>query len=89
MKAHRERAVVARAMRAVRSRDTQPEMLLRKELHMLGLRYTVHRRDLPGTPDIVFAGSRVAVFVDGEFWHGRQWLDRGLPFLSAAFPHNS
>lgn len=49
--------------------DSGPEMELRCVLHRLGLRYRVHRRDLPGTPDVAFGPARVAVFVDGCFWH--------------------
>jgi len=55
------------------SRDTTPELLLRCRLHAQGLRYRVHRRPLPElrrTADIVFSRARVAVFVDGCFWHG-------------------
>lgn len=50
--------------------DTAPELALRKALTARGLRYRLHRRDLPGTPDIAFISARVAVFVDGCFWHG-------------------
>jgi DNA mismatch endonuclease Vsr len=60
-------------MRLQRERDTRPERAVRSELFRLGLRYRVHRRPLPGLrreADIVFAGSRVAVFVHGCFWHG-------------------
>lgn len=57
-------------MSAQRRSDTAPELALRHALHRLGLRYRLHRRDLPGTPDIVFVTTRVAVFVDGCFWHG-------------------
>ncbi|TVQ31071.1 MAG: very short patch repair endonuclease [Phycisphaeraceae bacterium] len=56
-------------MRRVRSRDTSCEFLLRSALHTRGLRYSL-RRKLPGSPDIVFSRARVAVFVDGCFWHG-------------------
>lgn len=59
-------------MRANRSRDTGPEMALRRELHRRGLRYRVNRPVVPGVrcrPDIVFTRARVAVFVDGCFWH--------------------
>lgn len=55
------------------TRDTAPEMALRRELHARGLRYFVHRRPLPGLrrqADIVFPGAKVAVFVDGCWWHG-------------------
>lgn len=56
-------------MRAVPRSDTAPELLLRKALHRLGLRYRLHVRSLPGSPDIVFVGPRVAVFVHGCYWH--------------------
>jgi DNA mismatch endonuclease, patch repair protein len=59
-----------------RSRDTKPEIMLRKRLWARGLRYRLHRKDLPGRPDLVFPGARIAVFVDGDFWHGRNWEDR-------------
>jgi DNA mismatch endonuclease (patch repair protein) len=60
-------------MRTVRLRDTGPELALRRELYRLGLRYRLHRPIVPGvrrSPDIVFGPLRVAVFVDGCFWHG-------------------
>lgn len=60
-------------MRGNRSRDTRPELALRRHVHALGLRYRVHRRPLPTlrrTADLVFIAARVAVFVDGCFWHG-------------------
>jgi DNA mismatch endonuclease (patch repair protein) len=59
-------------MRANRGRDTGPEIALRSELHRLGLRFRIHRRPIPGlraTADIVFGPAKVAVFVDGCFWH--------------------
>lgn len=64
---------VARRMSAQRSHDTAPEMALRRTLHARGLRYRIHVRPLPGLrreADVVFPRSRVAVFVDGCFWHG-------------------
>lgn len=57
-------------MRAVKSRDTTPEMVVRRIVHALGFRYRLHRRDLPGAPDLVFPGRRKVVFVHGCFWHG-------------------
>lgn len=57
-------------MRAIRSRDTTPEMIVRRALHANGLRYSLHRRSLPGTPDLVFRQYRAVVFVHGCFWHG-------------------
>jgi len=64
---------VRQAMRAQRTRDTQPELALRRELHRRGLRYRLHRRPIFGlrrTIDIVFPGPRIAVDVRGCFWHG-------------------
>lgn len=56
-------------MRRIRSKDTKPELLLRRALFAAGLRYRVHDKTLPGKPDIVFRGARVAVLVHGCFWH--------------------
>lgn len=52
-----------------RTRDTGPEIALRKALHARGVRFRLHRRDLPGRPDLVLPRLRLAVFVDGCFWH--------------------
>lgn len=56
-------------MSAVRSKDTKPEMIVRRLLHAMGYRYRLHRRDLPGKPDLVFPGRRAVIFVHGCFWH--------------------
>lgn len=56
-------------MRLVRGRDTKPELLVRRLTHALGYRYRLHRRDLPGTPDMVFPSRQKAIFVHGCFWH--------------------
>ena len=64
---------VRASMRSNRPRDTRPELALRKAMHRLGLRYRVSTRPLPGihrTADVVFTRARVAVFLDGCFWHG-------------------
>lgn len=58
------------AMRAVKSKDTTPELLVRTLIHGLGYRYRLHRRDLPGTPDLAFPSRKLALFVHGCFWHG-------------------
>lgn len=58
-------AVMAR----VRDRDTKPELAVRRYLHVCGLRFRLHRNDLPGRPDLVFPGRRIVVFVHGCFWH--------------------
>jgi DNA mismatch endonuclease (patch repair protein) len=57
-------------MRRVKSTGTSPEVKVRKVLTRMGLRYRLHRKDLPGKPDIVMAGRRLAIFVHGCFWHG-------------------
>jgi DNA mismatch endonuclease (patch repair protein) len=57
-------------MAKVKSRDTKPELLLRRILTDLGARYRLHRKDLPGSPDVAMPGRRLAVFVHGCFWHG-------------------
>lgn len=57
-------------MSRIRSKDTEPELRLRRALWAVGLRYRKYDRSLPGRPDIVFRGTRVAVFMDGCFWHG-------------------
>ena len=60
-------------MRAIKSKDTKAELLLRKALWHKGYRYYKNYKSLPGKPDIVFIKSKIAVFVDGEFWHGYDW----------------
>lgn len=59
-------------MAGIRGRNTKPELRVRKELFAEGYRYRLHRQGLPGTPDIVLPGRRIAVFVNGCFWHGHQ-----------------
>ena len=59
----------SRIMRAIRSAHTKPELIVRKLLHSQGYRYRLHRRDLPGKPDIVFPSRKKIIFVHGCFWH--------------------
>jgi len=73
--------VTNRIMSAIKSKNTEPEMLMRKALWAKGLRYRVNFAKLPGKPDIVFTRSKVAVFCDGDFWHGHNWVLRGIPSL--------
>jgi DNA mismatch endonuclease, patch repair protein len=72
-------------MRAIRSRDTQPELRVRRAAHALGLRFRLGRRDLPGSPDLVFPGRRLALFVHGCFWHGHDCGKRRRPATNAAY----
>lgn len=60
----------SRIMRAVKGKNTAPERMVRSLLHRAGYRFRLHRRDLPGNPDLVFPGRRKVVFVHGCFWHG-------------------
>ena len=57
-------------MSSVRSKNTKPEMYVRSMLHNNGLRFRLHRKDLPGSPDIVLLKFKTAIFVNGCFWHG-------------------
>lgn len=66
----------AAARGSSRKSNTKPELLLRRALWKIGYRYQKNRTDLPGAPDIVFPGARVIVFVDGDFWHGKNWKIR-------------
>ena len=63
-------------MRGNRGKDTKPELTLRRALHGMGYRFRLHRRDLPGTPDIVLPRHRAAIQVHGCFWHQHLGCDR-------------
>lgn len=65
-----DKATRSRVMRAVKSKNTTPEKLVRSLLHAMGLRFRLHRKDLPGTPDIVLPKWKTVLFVHGCFWHG-------------------
>jgi len=65
-----DKATRSHVMSKVRSKDTMPEKNVRSVAYSLGLRFRLHRKDLPGTPDLVFPKWRLAVFVHGCFWHG-------------------
>ena len=69
-------------MQAVKNKDSQIELLLRKELWIRGLRYRKNVNRIYGKPDIVFIGKKVAVFCDSEFWHGYNWEERKKDFKS-------
>ncbi|MGC8657648.1 MAG: DNA mismatch endonuclease Vsr [Desulfomonilaceae bacterium] len=72
-------------MRRVHSRDTTPEKIFRKALWKNGVRYRTCSNDLPGKPDIVIRSRKLAIFVDGDFWHGGQWARRHLSSLESQF----
>lgn len=60
-------------MSKIRSKDTKVEMLVRKELFKEGLRFRKHVKNLPGNPDLVFPSSKLIIFIDGDFWHGKNF----------------
>lgn len=62
----------SRMMASIRSRNTRPEMQVRRHLNALGFRYRLHRKDLPGKPDIVLPKYQTAIFIHGCFWHGHR-----------------
>lgn len=69
-------------MQAVKNKDSEIELLLRKELWSRGLRYQKNSKKVFGKPDIVFIGKKVAVFCDSEFWHGYDWDNKKKEFKS-------
>jgi DNA mismatch endonuclease, patch repair protein len=79
-------------MRRVKGRDTAPEMALRRALYRAGVRgWRCHRTDLPGKPDLAFGRVRLAVFVDGGFWHGhpsKYWPGRSGGYWDAKIARN-
>jgi DNA mismatch endonuclease (patch repair protein) len=76
----------SRMMSGIRGKNTKPEHVVRKALFAAGFRFRLHRRDLPGVPDIVLPGSRVAIFVHGCFWHRhRKCLYAKIPATSSDF----
>ncbi|MBX9647154.1 MAG: very short patch repair endonuclease [Xanthobacteraceae bacterium] len=82
---HLSREQRSENMRAVRSKNTAPEMMARKAAHRLGLRFRLHRSDLPGSPDFVLPKHRTAFFVHGCFWHGHGCSRSKLPQTNVEF----
>ena len=72
----------SRMMAGIKGKDTQPEMKVRRFLHAKGLRYSLHDRSLPGTPDICLLRYRVVIFVHGCFWHRHKGCD--LSYIPAS-----
>jgi DNA mismatch endonuclease Vsr len=83
---HIDRAQRSRNMAAVRSKDTKPEMVVRKLVHSLGYRYRLHVANLPGRPDLAFPAKRKVIFVHGCFWHRHPECNRAsIPKIRQAF----
>ena len=78
----RDPAITYKIMSSVKSKNTRPEIALRKALWHQGLRFRVNFKELPGKPDVVFTRVKVAVFCDGDYWHGHNWALRGLKDLN-------
>lgn len=85
----RDPAITSRMMAQVKNKNTKAELAVRHLLHARGLRYRIHYNKVYGRPDIVFTRRRVAVFIDGDFWHGNAWRLRGLPSMAAQFPNRT
>ena len=66
-------------MQNIRSKNTVPELILRKALWNQGIRYRTHCKKIFGNPDICFIGKKIAIFVDSEFWHGKNYLEGKIP----------
>ncbi len=66
----------SKTMKAIRGKNTSIELKLRSALHKRGLRFRIHYKKLPGSPDIVFVSKKVAIFCDGDFWHGKNWEEK-------------
>lgn len=84
----RDPALTSRMMSRVRNKNTKPELALRRALHARGMRYRLHAHDVPGRPDLVVRSRRLAVFVDGDLWHGNpeEVRRRGRESLADLFP---
>lgn len=77
----RDPQITHKIMSSIKSKDTRPELLLRKALWRENMRYRINYKKLPGKPDIVFTKKKVVIFCDGDFWHGHNWALRGLSSL--------
>lgn len=75
----------SRIMASVGTKNTKPELIVRRHLHGLGFRYRLHRRDLPGSPDLIFPRLRKALFVHGCYWHGHECRWGNLPKSNQAY----
>jgi DNA mismatch endonuclease, patch repair protein len=84
----RDPAVTSRMMSRVRHKDSKAELALRRALHAAGVRYRLHAPDVTGRPDLVIRSRRLAVFVDGDLWHGNpeEVRRRGRESLADVFP---
>ena len=85
----RSKEVTHTIMSSIPSKDTKPELRLRHELWARGLRYRINVRTITGSPDIVFTKAKLAIFCDGDFWHGHNWALRGYSSFDEELTHYS
>ena len=88
-----DKATRSRMMSGIRSKNTKPEIIIRKALHSRGYRYRLHSVELPGKPDIIFVSRKAVVFVHGCFWHGHgchlfKWPETRQDFWKAKILRN-
>lgn len=72
----------SKLMSKIKGKNTQPEILFRKALWALGIRYRLNVAKLPGKPDIVIGKYKIIIFIDGSFWHGYKWEDKKVRIKS-------
>lgn len=82
---HAPDKVRSRNMAAIKNRDTKIELIVRRALHAAGFRFRLHRKDLPGKPDVVLPKLQTAVFVHGCFWHGHICKEARRPKSNLAY----
>ena len=82
---HLSKEARSRLMSRVKGRDTKPELAVRSALHRAGFRFRLHRRDLPGRPDVVLPRFKTVIFVHGCFWHGHDCKRGKLPSSNKSF----
>ncbi len=76
----------SKIMSSIKNKNTAPEIIVRKLLHSMGYRFRLHRKDLPGTPDIVLPKHKTVIFINGCFWHGHEHCPRSrLPDTNKDF----
>lgn len=85
----RDATITSQIMGKIKRRDTAPELILRRALHGMGIRFRVDSKKILGRPDISIIKYKLAVFVDGDFWHGNEHNIRRLSRLEDLFPTNS
>jgi DNA mismatch endonuclease (patch repair protein) len=74
----------SKLMSKIKGKNTQPEIMFRKALYSLGIRYRLNVANLPGKPDIAIKKYKLAIFIDGDFWHGYKWEEKKVRIKSNA-----